>query len=395
MKRLSLILALLLCFTLCPVARADGETPAPEVFTSGDYEYILLEDGTAEITKYRGKESNLVIPGALDGFHVTCIGYIAFYKRSSLTSVIIPDSVTIIGEAAFYRCPNLANVTIPDSVVTIGQLAFSDCPKLTSFNVSMAHPAFAVVDGVLFEKASKKLICYPKGKSGTSYDIPQGIQSVGASAFSSCQNLTSITIPDSVTTIEDFAFEKCEGLTAITIPDSVISVGNNPFNSCENLIFINVSPDHPTLAVIEKVLFEKTAKRLVCYPSSKVETSYAIPQGIQQIDDCAFCRCTNLTDIIIPDSVMTIGYSAFYGCIFLTKLVIPFNVTSIDKLTFYGCYSLTSVTIPDSVTFIGENAFAKCPNLTVTVGRGSYAAQYCHDNGIPYTYPDSLDWLNN
>ena len=35
------------------IARAEGETPTPtpEIFSSGDYEYVLLEDGTAEITK--------------------------------------------------------------------------------------------------------------------------------------------------------------------------------------------------------------------------------------------------------------------------------------------------------------------------------------------------------
>ena len=55
----------------------------------------------------------------------------------------------------------------------------------------------------------------------------------------------------------------------------------------------------------------------------------------------------------------------------------------------------SSVTIPASVTSIGEDAFSNCPSLTLTVPRGSYAAQYCKDNNLPYTYPDSLDWLNN
>ena len=399
MKPISLILALLLCFCLCPVARADGETstpsPTPEVFTSDDYSYILLEDGTVEITRYNGKESELVIPKIINNIPVTRIGDSAFYRYSNLTSVTIPDSITIIGEAAFYRCSNLTNVTIPDSVVSIGEWAFSDCPSLTSFNVSLNHPVFAIIDDVLFEKANKKLVCYPKGKAGTSYDIPQGTQSIGASAFCSCQNLTTITIPDGVNAIGDFAFEKCTGLTTITIPDSVTSMGSNPFNHCENLNSIIISPDHPTLAVIEKVLFEKTTKTLIYYPSSKTENSYTIPQGIQHVDICAFSGCGLLTDIIIPNSVTSIGYSAFYGCFSLINITIPDNVTAIEKLTFYGCIDLTSITIPDSVTFIGDNAFSKCPSLTVTVGRDSYAAQYCKDNGIPYTYPDSNSWLNS
>ena len=42
-----------------------------------------------------------------------------------------------------------------------------------------------------------------------------------------------------------------------------------------------------------------------------------------------------------------------------------------------------------------KDAFAGCDNLTLTVTRDSYAAQYAEKNGIPYTYPDSNDWLNS
>ena len=58
-----------------------------------------------------------------------------------------------------------------------------------------------------------------------------------------------------------------------------------------------------------------------------------------------------------------------------------------------GCESLTSIEIPDTVTSIGEGVFSGCDNLTLTVPRDSYVKQYCIDNGLKYTYADSLDWL--
>ena len=85
----------------------------------------------------------------------------------------------------------------------------------------------------------------------------------------------------------------------------------------------------------------------------------------------------------------------FSGCNSLISITIPDSVTSIGDEAFSDCTSLTSITIPDSVTSIGDRAFYGCYSLTVTVGRDSYAAQYCKDNGLKYQYPDSTDWLNN
>lgn len=43
-------------------AVADEER---KTFTSGDYEYALLDDGTVEITGYNGKAEKLTIPNML------------------------------------------------------------------------------------------------------------------------------------------------------------------------------------------------------------------------------------------------------------------------------------------------------------------------------------------
>lgn len=70
-------------------------------------------------------------------------------------------------------------------------------------------------------------------------------------------------------------------------------------------------------------------------------------------------------------------------------------MTSIGNAAFAYCLSLTSVTIPDSVTSIGDKAFSGCIRLTVTLGRDSYAKEYCMENGLNYTYADANDRLNS
>ena len=442
MKNGKTTIALLLILALLAGCAPElGEEEAPrEEYTSGAYKYALLEDGGAEITKYTGINIKLNIPAELNGHPVTSIGDKAFYGFDDLTAVTIPDSVTSIGDYAFSLCEGLTSITLPDSVTSIGDYAFSFCSGLTSvaipdsvtsigvnpfcncenllrITVSPAHSALVTIDGVLFCKADRRLVCYPKGLTAETYAIPQGIKIIGEWAFYWCSSLTTITIPDSVTSIGDGAFESCRSLTTITIPDSVTSIGDrafsncyglasltipssvtgigaNPFRSCKSLTKITVSPDHPALATIDGVLFSKQDKRLVCYPEGLTAEAYAIPQGINVIGDGALYCCSSLTSVTIPDSVTSISDYAFCWCTGLTTITIPDSVTSIGDGAFSVCWGLASVTIPDSVMSIGEGAFSDCPDLAVTVGRESYARQYCADNGIPYTYPDANDWLN-
>ena len=387
-----LMVVVMMCACWTGVLAEDVER---ETFTSGDYEYALLDDGTVEITGYNGKAEKLTIPNMLNG-----------------------KKVTSIDNRAFYLCNSLISIIIPDSVEKISVNPFAYCRTLKSIFVSSEHPYFFAIDGVLFRKADSCLISYPKGREYTTYNIPQGITAIESSAFYDCKFLTRVTIPDSVTSIGDCAFSLCDSLTSITIPDSVEQIGTNPFTVCSALKSISVSPEHPYFATIDGVLFRKADKALISYPAGISSSTYTIPQGITAIGDSAFYYCDSLTSVSIPDSVTSIGDNAFYFCESLTSVTIPDSVTAIgdsafsycDSLTsvsipnsvtaigdraFYYCDSLTSVSIPNSVTAIGDYAFGDCSNLTLTVPRNSYAAEYAKSNDIYYTYPDANDWLNN
>ena len=127
-----LLVVVMVCACWTGVLAEDVER---ETFTSGDYKYALLDDGTVEITDYKGKAKELTIPDMLDGKKVSAIGNSAFYSCDSLTSVSIPDSVTSIGDRAFFCCISLTSVTIPDSVTSIGDGAFLFCPANLTLTV--------------------------------------------------------------------------------------------------------------------------------------------------------------------------------------------------------------------------------------------------------------------
>ena len=408
--------------TPAPISAGSARIPVSakraeqETFIHGDFEYTLLDDGTAKIVRYTGNAETLQVPGELDGHTTSAVGDRAFWC-SSLTSVTLPDSVTSIGDEAFSRS-GLTSIALPDSVTAVGANPFANCTSLTTIVVSIDNPALASIGGVLFSKADRRLICYPRGFKQPDYSVPQGIKVIGDEAFENC-SLASITLPDSVTSIGRFAFRGCYKLTSITLPKGLISIGVNPFVGDSKDLTIVVSLDNPAFTVKDGVLFSKSDKRLICYSHSFNKSHYSVPQGTKVIDDYAFFDCSSLTSIALrdgvtaigngafysckslttvtlPDSVTAIGYTAFCYCESLTSISLPASVTSIGDGTFWGCHSLTTITLPDSVTSIGDNAFKDCSSLTsFVVGRNSYAKQYCIDHGLPFTYPDLYDWLND
>ena len=341
--------------------------------TYQDFEYSALDDGRVKITGYNGGAETVVIPDTIDGKSVTSIGRRAFEgctnlksitipnsvtemgRRafsgcSSLTGIAIPDSVTEIGKYAFDGCKSLTSITIPDGVTSIGDGAFYNCSSLTEIKVASENSNYVSVNGVLYNKDKTTIICYPAGKKGNNYKIPDGVTKVGSSAFIGCSSLTSITIPNSVTEIGYSVFEGCTNLKSITIPNGVTSIGDSAFEDCTSLTSITI-PNSVTS--IGDSAFEDCTSL----------TSITIPNGVTSIGDSAFEGCTSLTSITIPNSVTSIGFGAFIGCSSLTSITIPDSVTCIGDSAFNGCTSLTSITIPDSVTSIGESAFSGCSSL--------------------------------
>ena len=278
----------------------------------------------------------------------TKINDYAFHGCSSLTSIVIGDSVTSIGDYAFYNCSSLTSIVIPNSVTSIGDAAFSGCSSLTS-----------VVIG-------------------------DSVTSIGDWAFSGCSSLTSIEIPDSVTSIGEHAFRNCSSLASLVIGDSVTSIGDSAFSDCSSLTSISVDVNNESYCSINGNLYNKDATALIQYAIGKTDMSFTIPNSVTSIGEYAFYYCSSLTSVTIGNSVTSIGSSAFFCCSSLTSVTIGNSVTSIGDAAFLGCTSLTSITIGNSVKSIGNSAFCWCESLTSieipdsVTSIGDYAFEYCY-----------------
>lgn len=393
MKKLSKALLLMLSFSLllCLVCFNASATE----YTEGNFIYSVT-DKKATLEGIKGSLSGeVIIPATLGGYPVESIGSDAFEYNSSITSVVIPDTVTEIGYDAFYSCSSLSKVILGENVRVILSDAFRFCSNLSQI------------------------------------DFPSTLESIGSNAFGSCRSLYEIEIPVSVTYVGSDAFyntgyyedddnwtndialylDGClidipdyrySGSTQINSPSSfkvkagTRLIASGAFNSNITKITVPSGIEHiccdftdsqkvyyPDIATLFKA---DTANCGGIYIGDTLLTSLIIPKGITEVPDSIFSgyekltsvtfsdtvksigedsfSYTGLTSVTVPGNVQTIGKSAFRNCSALKKVTLGNGVKTVEARAFSECKSLEKITIPASLKKTGTSAFAYCFNLT-------------------------------
>lgn len=315
---------------------------------AGDFSYSGTESIT--ISGYTGTDTEIQIPSYIKGLPVTTIASYAFQNESTLTEIVVPESVTTIGEGAFKGCSALEDVTLP----FIGKSA----------DATAYEAVFGYIFGYTTTSTTSTSYGY-SSYSSTAFYNKQYSSVSGATWQYACLNYSGSSyyhnrsyfyyIPASVknvtitsqTTIPTAAFNGCNFIESITIPTTTTNIGEYAFQGCSALNYLN----------------------------STTEGQFNIPTGITEIKGYTFKGCDSLLDPVIPNGVTSIGSYAFADCDLLPEVDLPATVESIGSYAFSGCISLEKVnsdtdgelTLPTGVTTIGEYAFKDLESITKIV----------------------------
>ena len=90
-----------------------------------------------------------------------------------------------------------------------------------------------------------------------------------------------------------------------------------------------------------------------------------IPDGVSEIEYCAFEEDASVGVILIPDTVTKIGSYAFMRCSNLQDVVIPESVNEIEEGAFWECPKIRNVYIPKSVTKIDYSITSRAETIKV------------------------------
>lgn len=309
--------------------------------------YYNFSGNEATVTRGEDEYSNaVIIPESVTyegkNYRVTNIGEDAFAEYSSLTSVIIPNSVTNIGSGAFAGgCDHLTSVTIGDGVINIGNSAFVACWGLTSIklpnNVTfIGEGAFRLCSGL------------------TEIAIPHGVTSIGSEAFANCSSLRSVTsnIHNPFAT-GNSAFAGIPSDATLYVPAGTKSKYQaladwNRFTNIEESgsqepeAYAVLSADHTTLSFYYDG--KKDSRQGTIYTSDQFGTTNQYPRWIPN----------SFTTVVFDDSFaeydgVTSTYRWFFECTKLTTIVgiknlNTKNVTSMNNMFAY-CFNLTGLDV--------------------------------------------------
>ncbi len=388
----------------------------------------------------KAKAISFILAAALTITSIPCIPVTAFsaagVNETTFVSgdcedgeLVIPETENgaTVTEVYLENENDVKTIKIPS---TVKKITIINCPNITSYEVAEDNPYLCSVDGVIYDKDMKTVLCYPPSKEEKEFIVPDTVETIGDWAFAYAKDLKKIDFPDGLVTIKERAFSDTE-ISSFNLPESLIEIfsyafANNtsltsitlpaglkriidPFRGCLSLrevVVLHEHPDENTLSAygpdpdgdvysemfsqfgsimskdISIYVPDNSYERYLQYYWGQECNLQLLSEYEKMHDDdpdahedveltirdgvLASVRMYRGTSVVVPDEVTTIGEGAFYHCTDMVSVTLPAGLKKIESYAFSQCTSLEELVIPDGVERLYFSV-KDCPNLKKVV----------------------------
>ena len=405
--------------TLPETVRALGEKAFADC---GGLKQVSLNDGLERIDRNAfmncGSLTEMVIPASVSVYQYYPSGTVNIFAGTPLTKLTIgkddPDGgvgISVLETGMLAELDDtLEELTLRDGVEIIEREAFSNWYYDYSFEklkkIILPSGLLSIERGG-FAGLSALESAQPAQYAGAlGLRLPEGLQTIGESAFSRCSALTGVIIPGSVDIISRDAFSNCTNIRTLILKEGIQTIDLRAFKGCEKIDQLTIPESISNYRYSDQTFLENNAfsgapvttltiggdgvttisRSMLAEFADTLET-LILREGVTTIDQAAFYYptatsagvgkyCfTKLKNVVLPSTLTTINGAAFKNLTALESvqpaatacepgLKLPPNVTYVGKSAFEGCEKLKNAVMSDRLETIDDYAFRGCTGLT-------------------------------
>ena len=289
----------------------------PNYYFAPDVKDFSGSHKTQDLVQVRLEGANNTQIGFSNGIAVVGV-------KDGITEVKIPEKfndLDIVSVSSDIFNSTLKTLDISKRVTHIDTQLVSNAVSLQEIRVAEENTAYASVDGVLFTKDLKEILCYPAARTDESFTLPKETEKYDEKEIFVCEKLKDIHVEE----------------------------GNSKYSSYDGCIYNK----------------EKTL--LLTIPEAKTEVK--VP-GTVVLDNTTFDSRSNITKIELEEGITTVMPYVFNYCTGIKELYLPDSLESIEADAFNGV-NLKQVTVYGNRGTYAEE-FAKKNGCTFVADTSDY-----------------------
>ena len=332
----------------------------------------------------------------------------AFNDCTKLKQIELPTSCTEISDWAFYNCESLEAIKIPNNATIENGRAFGNNPKLENVYFNSDNTKYAFKDKCIVKRDTNSstatfntlvtivshekdfklpsyifymvtyAICATTGIENldlyNNYDYTLHNNMVYNCTFKTLRVQSKENNP-SGTCVAGYSILNSK-IDKLIIPksysfytiSSAFKFNSNTFcNAAEDMSIINeveVEEGCNDLESIDGCIVEKATKRLVYYPTGKINEKVTFSDEIKELYYC-FSYNQIIKEVVIGKNITLISGAFRFSSLSKVTFEEGSQLKEINNMAFAYLDNLTEISIPASVTTFGNGVFQFSKNLKV------------------------------